>query len=115
MNLEEPGERKRIPLAELKPGMHVVELDRPWLETPFVFHRMHIKDRADVAQLEKHGVREVVIELEPSADPETLAEQDRLPPPRRQNGSTAQPAAASGAIRRPRSSPGSPRRGAKHI
>jgi putative nucleotidyltransferase with HDIG domain len=64
MNLDESKPRKRIPLSALKPGMHIVELDRSWLSTPFMSHRMQIHDMADVALLEKHGVREVIIEVE---------------------------------------------------
>jgi len=29
--------KKSVPVAELKMGMYVVELDRPWTETPFIF------------------------------------------------------------------------------
>jgi HD-GYP domain-containing protein (c-di-GMP phosphodiesterase class II) len=72
MNLEEPKPRKRIPLSQLKPGMHVVELDRPWLETPFIVHRMLIKNMRDVVLLEQHGIRDVVIELEPEPDREGI-------------------------------------------
>jgi HD-GYP domain-containing protein (c-di-GMP phosphodiesterase class II) len=94
MNLEEPKARKRIPLSQLKPGMHIVELDRPWLDTPFVFHRMHIEDVEDIAQLEKHGVREVVIEIEPDAEEGTPAQPDQTQASPDQNNSTERPAGA---------------------
>lgn len=29
--------KKQIPVGELRPGMYVAELDRPWLDTPFLF------------------------------------------------------------------------------
>lgn len=60
--------QKRIPLNEITPGMYVVALDRSWLSTPFIFHRRLITSAADVELLEKHGVREVVIDTTRGAD-----------------------------------------------
>jgi HD-GYP domain-containing protein (c-di-GMP phosphodiesterase class II) len=94
MNLDESKARKRIPLCQLKPGMYVVELDRSWLETPFIFHRMYIKDMADVSLLEKHGVREVVVEIERDAGGKALNPQHPSAQAGGENGSIARPAAA---------------------
>lgn len=71
MNLEESNARKRIPLAQLQLGMYVVELDQPWLKTPFFSHSRHIKNGDDIELLAKHGIREVVIDLERSVGAET--------------------------------------------
>lgn len=62
MNVDGSSATKRISLEQLKPGMFVVELDRPWLDTPFIVHRKHIRDAGDIELLAKHGIREVVID-----------------------------------------------------
>ncbi len=59
---------KRISVDQLTPGMFVVKLDRPWLKTPFLFHKRMIKDPAEIALLKRHGVREVVIDLAKGED-----------------------------------------------
>lgn len=59
---------KRISVDQLTPGMFVVKLDRPWLKTPFLFHKRMIKDPAEIALLKRHGVHEVVIDLARSED-----------------------------------------------
>jgi HD-GYP domain-containing protein (c-di-GMP phosphodiesterase class II) len=71
VNLEESSAKKRIPLAELQRGMYVVELDQPWIKTPFFSHSGHIKNGDDIELLAKHGIREVVIDLDRSVDAET--------------------------------------------
>ena len=38
----------RIPSMNLKPGMFVAELDRPWLETPFALQGFVIRDTSEV-------------------------------------------------------------------
>jgi len=35
-------DKKQIPVEELKLGMYVIELDRPWLTMPFVFQGFSI-------------------------------------------------------------------------
>jgi cyclic di-GMP phosphodiesterase len=81
MNLEESNPRKRIPISQLKPGMYVVELDRPWLKTPFIVHRRQIIDVEDIELLEKHGIREVVIDTERGAGGETPTAEPMPKPP----------------------------------
>ena len=34
--------KKRLPVGELRYGMYVAELDRPWTDTPFVFQGLTI-------------------------------------------------------------------------
>ena len=41
----------RIPVAELKLGMFISKLDRPWTETPFEIQGFELKDLADVETL----------------------------------------------------------------
>lgn len=47
---------ERIPVdtTKLCVGMYVAMLDRPWLETPFVFQGFEIKDRIEIEQLQSY-------------------------------------------------------------
>jgi HD-GYP domain-containing protein (c-di-GMP phosphodiesterase class II) len=69
--------KKRIPVGQLKPGMYVVELDRAWIHTPFLFNSKRIKDAAEIELLAKHGIREVVIDTTRGADSEMPDRQTR--------------------------------------
>ena len=42
-------ERIAIEASNLSVGMYVAMLDRPWLETPFVFQGFEIKDQSEIA------------------------------------------------------------------
>jgi putative nucleotidyltransferase with HDIG domain len=68
--------RKTIPLDQLTIGMSVVGMDRSWLDTPFLRHRILITRRAQIDKLRRAGVGTVVIECEPCPEPVTVA----LPP-----------------------------------
>ena len=65
---EEWTTRKRVAVADLRPGMYVVGLDRSWLQTPFLFHRKLIQGADEIDQLKKHGIREVEIDTALGAD-----------------------------------------------
>lgn len=43
-----------VPSSQLKPGMFVAELDRPWLETPFAIQGFVIRDQADVRYVSQY-------------------------------------------------------------
>jgi HD-GYP domain-containing protein (c-di-GMP phosphodiesterase class II) len=43
--------KTRVNVEDLRPGMYVVELDRPWLETPFLFQGFAIESDQDLARL----------------------------------------------------------------
>ena len=43
-----------IPVASLKPGMFIAELDKPWLETPFALQGFFIQDDDDIDYVSKH-------------------------------------------------------------
>lgn len=43
--------RLKIETANLECGMYVAQLDRPWLETPFLFKGFEIRDEKDLKQL----------------------------------------------------------------
>ncbi len=42
---------KKVPVQNLKVGMYVAELDRPWRETPFLFQGFEIQDEDALTQL----------------------------------------------------------------
>ena len=46
--------KKQIPVEELKLGMYVTELDRPWLTTPFVFQGFPITSTHQVDELKQY-------------------------------------------------------------
>ena len=46
-------ENLKIPVSELKPGMYVSRLDRPWLDSPFLFQGFEISGPEEVAQLQE--------------------------------------------------------------
>ena len=50
--------------------MYVLDLDRPWLETQFLFHRRLIKSAEEIELLRHQGIREVVIDTAQGADVE---------------------------------------------
>jgi putative nucleotidyltransferase with HDIG domain len=51
---------KKIPVAELTPGMYVADLGAGWMDHPFL--RNTSPDRRDCAQIAKAGIREVYID-----------------------------------------------------
>jgi HD-GYP domain-containing protein (c-di-GMP phosphodiesterase class II) len=70
--------RIRTPVEELHIGMYVAELDRPWLETPFLFQGFPIRTEAELAQL-RACCRYVFVDADiaaPAAD-----EAEETPPP----------------------------------
>ena len=64
--------RKTIPLAQLTPGMTVTGMDKSWLETPFLRHRIEITDSTQIEKLKGCGV--TVVEVEGEFEPEAEAE-----------------------------------------
>ena len=46
--------KKKIEVRDLKTGMYVYELDRPWRETPFLFQGFQIESDEDISQLKQH-------------------------------------------------------------
>lgn len=46
--------RSYVPVSQLTIGMFVVELDRPWVETPFLFQGFEIKNEAQIKALKDH-------------------------------------------------------------
>ena len=43
----------RLHVSSLAVGMFICELDRPWLETPFLLQGFEVQSSADVAEVQK--------------------------------------------------------------
>jgi len=48
------AERQTVTTDQLAIGMYVAELDRPWLETPFLFQGFYIESSKDIRELQQH-------------------------------------------------------------
>ncbi|MEZ5564730.1 MAG: HD-GYP domain-containing protein [Gammaproteobacteria bacterium] len=53
--------RLKIDTANLECGMYVAQLDRPWLETPFLFQGFEIRDDKDLQQI-RHYCQHVYVD-----------------------------------------------------
>ena len=68
--------QEKVAIGDLKPGMYVTRLDRPWLETPYKVQGGTIKSEKDIEGLAKY-CEFVYIDIEKGNDPDqgaTLAE-----------------------------------------
>jgi putative nucleotidyltransferase with HDIG domain len=45
--------KRKIPVQDLRIGMYVAELDRPWLETPFLFQGFEIRTEEEITTLQR--------------------------------------------------------------
>lgn len=59
---------KRVVLEDVEVGMYVEKLDRPWIETPFLFHKQKIKDTKMIDKFKKHKIRYVYIDTQKGTD-----------------------------------------------
>lgn len=59
--------RVRFPVEKLQYGMYVAELDRPWLDTPFLLEGMLLRDQTELATLRQY-CQHVYVDLWHSAD-----------------------------------------------
>src|SRR5437016_9398968 len=80
--------KKSVPVAELKMGMYVVELDRPWIETPFMFQGFYLESDAQLETLKQY-CKTVFVDPDPPKLAEPIALKPLAPTPR--------PAASAGA------------------
>lgn len=60
--------KRRIPLEQLTPGMHLLGLDQSWFKSPLWFHRGLVKSNAEIWKLKQAGVQEVTIDTEQGHD-----------------------------------------------
>ena len=73
--------KKSVPVAELKMGMYVVELDRPWIETPFIFQGFYLESDEQLETLKQY-CKTVFVDPDPPKLAEPLALKSRTPAPR---------------------------------
>lgn len=52
--MSEPENQLKLPVACLRPGLYVTALDRPWIDTPFLFQGFTIHKADDIRALERH-------------------------------------------------------------
>ncbi len=45
---------KKVSVKDIAVGMYVAELDRPWLETPFLFQGFYVRDEDEINDLRDH-------------------------------------------------------------
>ena len=45
---------QKVSVCDVKIGMYVSRLDRPWLETHYLFQGFHINDTEDINELRQH-------------------------------------------------------------
>lgn len=55
---------KRIGIDQLRPGMRIEKLDRSWLTTPFLRHRMAITSAQQIEQLRACGVQSLEVAMD---------------------------------------------------
>lgn len=48
------NQTQQVSVEELEVGMYVARLDRPWLETPFLFQGFYIRDSDEIEEIRKH-------------------------------------------------------------
>jgi HD-GYP domain-containing protein (c-di-GMP phosphodiesterase class II) len=65
-------EKVRLRACDLRPGMYVCDLDRPWLETPFLLQGFEVKDDADIESVMQY-CQHVYIDLMRTATVKTSA------------------------------------------
>jgi len=73
------AKKEKIEVKDLKPGMYVSELDRPWLGSPFLFQGFPIRNEEDVKRVAR-SCTYVYIDTEQSFDPKPdVASAEGLP------------------------------------
>lgn len=61
------SQKMQVPVSELRLGMHIAELDRPWEETPFLFQGFTIETEHDIEVVREY-CETVTIDIESSVD-----------------------------------------------
>lgn len=59
---------RTIPLSDLKVGMYLIGVDRPWLHTPFLRHKFEISAQTEIDTLRASGISQVTIDTERGLD-----------------------------------------------
>ena len=66
--------KKKIEVRDLRPGMFVEELDRPWLETPYLLEGIAIENQNDIDELQSLCAFVYISSDEPPAEEETASD-----------------------------------------
>jgi putative nucleotidyltransferase with HDIG domain len=74
------GNRRRIHSNDIRLGMHVVELDRPWLETPFLFQGFTVRNLEEITQLRRLCDYVLIDDTAPAEHPKRAAPNARSSP-----------------------------------
>ena len=74
-----------VAIADLAVGMYVAKLDRPWLETPFLFQGFTIKTPAEIAEISRY-CKHVYIEKNSPKSPDAARAGQLNPAKRRRQG-----------------------------
>ncbi len=72
--------QQKCDVADLRIGMYVASLDRPWLETPFLFQGFFINTEEELQQV-RDTCRFVFVDVERSTVPVPVAAVPKQPPP----------------------------------
>lgn len=59
---------KKVPVELLCPGMYVCDFNAGWLEHPFLFNRLLISSEAEIADIRRYGITEVLIDTRRGID-----------------------------------------------
>jgi putative nucleotidyltransferase with HDIG domain len=79
--------KKKINVQDLELGMRVIDLDRPWLETPMLFQGLEIRSEAELDELRRYCKFVYITVPENHDGPvQTVGEATRRPPPARPTG-----------------------------
>jgi HD-GYP domain-containing protein (c-di-GMP phosphodiesterase class II) len=57
--------KEKLNVSDIKVGMYIHDLDRPWLETPFLFQGFFVNSEEDIAELQKY-CEYVIVDVEKS-------------------------------------------------
>ncbi len=80
---------KTIAIDQLKPGMFIVGMDKPWYRTPFLLHKRFIRHTKDIDLLRQHGIRELKIDINQGLDTDPVPSGDTHPPSSAQEAADA--------------------------
>lgn len=61
---DKSGERKRIPLTQLRVGMYVAGMDCSWFRTPFLKHRFLVQSVGQIERLQRSNIH--AVDIDPS-------------------------------------------------
>jgi len=99
--------KKKIDVMDLRPGMYISQLDRPWLETPFLFQGFELRTAEDMDLLKQH-CKYVVIDVALGLD--VLPQRNRTGYESRMRSIQEQEDKISDAVRQLADSPDKPRK-----